>query len=113
MIVGAARERKETPVTTALDPVPMMDSLRQRRGPAPGQPAPAPVYAIEPRLCVRTPARPAALSDEGQVGPHSWRSPMQLLLLAKLALVIWTVAALVGLAVTSWLEIRELAEEEI
>lgn len=38
---------------------------------------------------------------------------MQLLLLAKLALVIWTVAALVGLAVTSWLEIRELAEEEI
>jgi hypothetical protein len=38
---------------------------------------------------------------------------MQLLLLAKLALVIWTVAALIGLGVTTWLEFRELAEEEI
>jgi hypothetical protein len=37
---------------------------------------------------------------------------MQLLLLAKLALVIWTVAALTGLAVTSWLDYRKLAEEE-
>ena len=37
---------------------------------------------------------------------------MSFLLLAKLALVIWTVAALVGLALTTWLEHRQLAEEE-
>jgi hypothetical protein len=37
---------------------------------------------------------------------------MSLLLLAKLALIIWTVAALTGLAATTWLEHRQLAEEE-
>jgi hypothetical protein len=39
-------------------------------------------------------------------------SLMSLILLAKLALIIWTVVALTGLAATTWLDHRQLAEEE-